>query len=56
MELRQQGFKIDLSEFDLSASGELRARAAALTNADRQPGRTQEDDNRQMVLRQGSRI
>jgi hypothetical protein len=32
--LRQQGFKIDLAEFDLSASGELRARAAALTNAD----------------------
>ena len=31
--LRQQGFKIDLAEFDLSASAELRARAAALTNA-----------------------
>ena len=30
--LRQQGFKIDLAEFDLSASAELRARAAALTN------------------------
>jgi hypothetical protein len=32
--LRQQGFKIDLAEFDLSASAELRARAATLTNAD----------------------
>lgn len=32
--LRQQGFKIDLAEFDLSASTELRARATALTNAD----------------------
>ena len=32
--LRQQGFKIDLPEFDLSASAELRARAAALTNGD----------------------
>ena len=32
--LRQQGFKIDLAEFDLSASAEFRARAAALTNAD----------------------
>jgi hypothetical protein len=31
--LRQQGFKIDLAEFDLSASAEFRARAAALTNA-----------------------
>jgi hypothetical protein len=54
-ELRQQGFKIDLSEFDLSASGDLRARATALTNTDRiTPGRTQEDYNRQMLLRQGS--
>ena len=32
--LRQQGFKIDLAEFDLSASAEFHARAAALTNAD----------------------
>jgi hypothetical protein len=32
--LRQQGFKIDLKEFDLSAPTEFRARAAALTNAD----------------------
>lgn len=32
--LRQQGFKLDLAEFDLSASAELRARTAALTNAD----------------------
>jgi hypothetical protein len=32
--LRQQGFKIDLAEFDLSASTELRARATALTHAD----------------------
>jgi hypothetical protein len=31
--LRQQGFKIDLAEFDFSASADLRARAAALTNA-----------------------
>jgi hypothetical protein len=54
-ELRQQGFKIDLSEFDLSAPGDLRARAAALTNADRiTQGRTQENYNRQMLLRQGS--
>ena len=30
--LRQQGFKTDLAEFDFSASEELRARAAALTN------------------------
>src|SRR5438876_1128849 len=30
--LRQQGFKIDLTEFDFSASGEFRTRAAALTN------------------------
>jgi len=29
--LRQQGFKVDLAEFDFSASEELRARAAALT-------------------------
>ena len=32
--LRQQGFKIDLAEFNLSASAEFRARAATLTNAD----------------------
>ena len=32
-ELRQQGFKIDLSEFDFSVSPESRARATALTNA-----------------------
>jgi hypothetical protein len=32
--LRQQGFKIDLAEFNLSASAESRVRAAALTNAD----------------------
>jgi hypothetical protein len=32
-ELRQQGFKIDLAEFDFSASAEQTARAAALTNA-----------------------
>jgi hypothetical protein len=32
-ELRQRGFKIDLSEFNLSTSSELRARASALTNA-----------------------
>src|ERR1035437_9380193 len=32
--LRQQGFKIDLAEFDFSTSPELRARAAALTNVD----------------------
>ena len=32
--LRQQGFKIDLAEFNFSTSPELRARAAALTNAD----------------------
>ena len=31
--LRQRGFKIDLTEFDFSASQELRARATALTNA-----------------------
>src|SRR2546425_484603 len=31
--LRQQGFKTDLTEFTFSTSGELRARAAALTNA-----------------------
>jgi hypothetical protein len=30
--LRQQGFKIDLAEFDFSTSPELRARATALTN------------------------
>lgn len=54
-ELRQQGFKIDLSEFDLSASGDFRERAAALTNADLTTlGRTQEYYNRQWVLRQGS--
>ncbi|HOX55859.1 MAG TPA: hypothetical protein P5205_03735 [Candidatus Paceibacterota bacterium] len=32
-ELRRQGFKVGLSEFDLSASGDLLARASALTNA-----------------------
>lgn len=32
-ELQQQGFKTDLSEFNLSTSPELRARASALTNA-----------------------
>ena len=32
--LRQQGFKTDLSEFNFAISDELRARAAALTNAD----------------------
>jgi hypothetical protein len=32
--LRKEGFKIDLAEFDLSASPEQRARAAALTNAE----------------------
>src|SRR5690348_26918 len=32
--LRQQGFKVDLSEFNFSISDGLRARAAALTNAD----------------------
>src|ERR1019366_8778897 len=54
-ELRQQGFKIDLSEFDLSASGDLRARAAALTNADLTAlPRTSEDSGRQLVLRQGN--
>ena len=31
--LRRQGFKIDLSEFDLSTSGDLRAREDILTNA-----------------------
>jgi hypothetical protein len=31
-ELRQQGFKTDLSEFDLSTSGEIRAREADLTS------------------------
>ena len=31
--LRQQGFKIDLKEFDFSASPEQTASAAALTNA-----------------------
>ena len=31
--LRQQGLKLDLAEFDLSAPAELRARTAALTNA-----------------------
>src|SRR5882762_398989 len=29
--LRQQGFKVDLAEFDFSTTDELRARAAALT-------------------------
>src|ERR1035437_5575444 len=33
--LRQQGFKIDLAEFDFSTSPELRARATALPEADR---------------------
>ncbi len=33
-ELRQQGFKIDLAEFDFSTTPELRARAHVLTNAD----------------------
>jgi hypothetical protein len=32
--LRQQGFKIDLAEFDLSASPEFRARVAALADPD----------------------
>jgi hypothetical protein len=32
--LRQEGFKIDLAEFDLSASPEQRARASVLTNAE----------------------
>src|ERR1019366_9800462 len=32
--LRQQGFKIDLAEFNVSTSPEFRARAAALKNAD----------------------
>jgi len=32
-ELRRQGFKIDLSEFNFSTSPEFRARASALTNA-----------------------
>src|SRR6266511_3170011 len=31
--LRQQGFKVELSEFDFSTSPELRIRVAALTNA-----------------------
>src|ERR1044071_68744 len=31
--LRQQGFKTDLGEFDLSADAEIRARTAALTFA-----------------------
>ena len=31
--LRQQGFKVDLAEFDLTSSAEMRARATALTNA-----------------------
>jgi hypothetical protein len=54
-ELRGQGFKIDLSEFDLSASGELLARAAALTNADLTSlARSREESIRQMVLRQES--
>ena len=33
--LRQQGFKTDLGEFNLSADAEFQARAAALTFADR---------------------
>src|SRR5271166_4159647 len=51
--LRQQGFKIDLTEFDLSASAEASARAAALTNAD-QPRTVFRggEDPRRAVLRQ----
>src|SRR5437660_9511992 len=33
-QLRQQGFKTELSEFNFSTTAELRARATALTNAD----------------------
>src|SRR5262245_1556800 len=33
-QLRQEGFKTELSEFDFSTTPELRARATALTNAD----------------------
>ncbi len=33
-ELRQQGFKTDLAEFNFSTTPELRARAAAVTNTD----------------------
>ena len=52
-ELRQQGFKIDLSEFDLSALGDSRARAAVLTNGDLTLARTREEVDRYNVLRGG---
>jgi hypothetical protein len=48
--LRQQGFKTDLTEFNFSTSPELRARAAALTNADLVGGSIR--DARRSVLRQ----
>jgi len=51
--LRQPGFKLDLTEFDLSAPPEARVRAAALTNADLTgPAFRGAEDPRRAVLRQ----
>src|SRR6185312_9966684 len=49
--LRQQGFKVDLTEFNFSTSDELRARARALTNASSTP-RIREDYARRAALQQ----
>src|SRR5262245_46891551 len=48
-QLRQEGFKTELSEFDFSTTPELRARATALTNAD-----LTSNLRRQTVLQEGS--
>ena len=52
--LRQQGFKIDLADFNFSIPAELRVREAALTNADlKGAARRGEDYDRRAALREG---
>lgn len=52
--LRQQGFKTDLADFNFSISAELRAREAALTNADLTGAALRSEDYaRRAALREG---
>jgi hypothetical protein len=55
--LRQQGYKVDLTEFDFSTSDELRVRVATLTNATSLTApRTADNFNHLSALLQGTRL